>query len=643
MDDLLKYFLTFATALVLSWVLTRVMITLGPKLGMIDMPDQARRIHTRPIPRAGGVAVFIAFNIAVFCLYRFYWPEFAGNLDFHWWQGFLAGSAVLLVVGVLDDILGLSAIVKLLGQILAASMLFYFSKDSGFSQLWGLEIPAGVDWLLMVIWFVAIINAFNLIDGLDGLCSGLAIVSTIGLAASALLHNSSGDVLVMLALIGATAGFLRYNFHPARIFLGDTGSMFLGFALASISLQSVGKSTLFLSIAIPFMAAGIPIMDTLLAIWRRSMRRVIASRSADGSDKGPRIMDADKDHLHHRLLAMGLSQRRVALVLYSANSLLVLIGLFWVFQQKVSIGLFLILFFAGIYVLVRHLIHIEIWDTGRVLVQGVKRPNRNMLALFAYPLWDLVWLSLSLVLAFWLGGSVLDGMRLIDWIKLLPLWVTSAFLAMVIAKVYSRLWVYGSFRDFLILCLAMAFGVVGAFALNLALNQEQLIWMPLLRVSLLWFLFGWTGVFLVRALMQILREWMLTGANEKKLGDHYNTKRVLLYGAGDLGSLFLRQMRVINPELVAMRQVVGFIDDDVNLHNRYLQGICVLGAINDLEWLIDTHKIDEVIVTTQLFVEHERQLREVIRKKGIFLSYWKLSLDRWSASSPQDRTKTQNG
>lgn len=630
MDDLLKYFLTFATALVIAWALTRVMITLGPRLGMIDMPDQERRIHTRPIPRAGGIAVFIAFNITVFCLYRFFWPQFSGALDFHWWLGFLAGSAVLLCVGLVDDTRGLSAIVKLLGQIFAASVLFYLSKNGGFRLLWGLEIPVAIDWLLTVIWFVAIINAFNLIDGLDGLCSGLAIVSATGLAASALLRDNPGDALIMLALIGAAAGFLRYNFHPARIFLGDTGSMFFGFALAAISLKSGGKSTFFLSVAIPFMAAGIPIMDTLLAIWRRSMRRVIASRSANTTDSGPKIMGADKDHLHHRLLAMGLSQRRVALILYSVNSLLVLIGLFWVFQQKVSIGLFLILFFAGIYVLVRHLIHIEIWDTGRMLVQGLKRPNRSLLALFAYPLWDLVWLSLSLVLAFGLNGSSFSHMQLIDWIKLLPLWVTPVFLTLVITKAYSRLWIYGSFRDFLILSIAMSLGVLAALAINLILNPGTGIRLQLLRISLLWFLIGWIGVFCVRAVMQILREWMLTGANEKKLGGHYATTRLLLYGAGDLGSLFLRQMRVINPELVATRQVVGFIDDNENLHNRYLQGVRVLGALQDLERLIDTHNIDEVVVTTQLYVENEAQLQAIIRNKGIFLSYWKLSLTGWT-------------
>jgi UDP-GlcNAc:undecaprenyl-phosphate GlcNAc-1-phosphate transferase len=260
-QDMVKYLGVLLTALVVSYALTPMMIILGKRMGIVDVPDgedknNGRRVHESPTPRSGGLAVILAFNIGCLVTYFIFWPGFKGVLDMSWWSAFMWASLILVFVGLLDDKRGLSPWTKLIGQTLAASLLYYLT-GKGFDKMLGFDLPWLLDYGLTLIWFLAIINAFNLIDGLDGLCSGLAVISTLGLGASFVLRGMPGDGLIVLALTGAALGFLRYNFHPAKIFLGDTGSMFFGFALASMALATSEKSALVISLGVPFIAAGV--------------------------------------------------------------------------------------------------------------------------------------------------------------------------------------------------------------------------------------------------------------------------------------------------------------------------------------------------------------------------------------------------
>jgi UDP-N-acetylmuramyl pentapeptide phosphotransferase/UDP-N-acetylglucosamine-1-phosphate transferase len=280
---------------------------------VVDVPN-ARRAHQHPTARGGGVAVVIGAHAACLLVLLFPWPDFAGGLDFAWWQRFALASLVLFVVGVIDDVRGMKPVVKLAGQIGAALVMAL--TGTRFGALLGHQLPPALDCVLVVIWLVAIINAFNLIDGLDGLASGLAVISGLGLCGILLLQHLPGDVLILLGFVGACLGFLRYNFHPATIFLGDTGSMFLGFTLGVIALQTFNKDTFLISLTIPLMVLGIPIYDALLAFWRRSAR-LWSDERGDGAKRG--IMQPDLEHLHHRLTKSGLSTRRVAGFLYFLN------------------------------------------------------------------------------------------------------------------------------------------------------------------------------------------------------------------------------------------------------------------------------------------------------------------------------------
>lgn len=327
----LQYLLPLALALVLGWLLTPAVRLLAFKVGAMDHPDP-RKVHRGLMPRMGGLAVYLAFVITVL-LFR--------DLTAQVW-GLLAGATLIILLGVADDIKGLSPRVKLAGQVLAALVIVPFGIQVHYVtnpftgqllHLGLLSIP------LTVFWVVAVTNAVNLIDGLDGLASGVACIAALTMATVAwtqwhLLGVAGLPEMILLALtlVAATLGFLRYNFHPAKIFLGDTGSMFLGFTLAVMAITSVTKGAAAISVLIPLVILGVPIMDTLFAMVRRY-------------NKHQPIFQPDREHLHHQLMAMGLSHRQTVLVIYGISMFL---GLTAVLLNLLSSnqGMVLLLFLA---------------------------------------------------------------------------------------------------------------------------------------------------------------------------------------------------------------------------------------------------------------------------------------------------------
>ncbi|HEY2329328.1 MAG TPA: MraY family glycosyltransferase [Verrucomicrobiae bacterium] len=453
--DLDKYLLVFLTGLVVTYLLTPVVRSLAVRYGVVDKPD-ARRPHKRVTARGGGIAVVIGVQVACLMAVAFPWPKLAGGLDFDWWQKFALASLILLVVGVIDDIRGMKAAVKLGGQILAALVMWF--SGTRFGQLLGHDLPEPVDCALVVIWLVAIINAFNLIDGLDGLASGLAIISAVGLCGILLMQQVPGDVLLLLGFIGACLGFLRYNFHPASIFLGDTGSMFLGFTLGVVSLQTFNKNTFLISLTIPIMVLGIPIYDAMLAIWRRTVRSWMSGTGG--------IMQPDVEHLHHRLTKSGLNTQQVATFLYVINGALVAVGLLITLFQSHAAGIFLIALLAGVYVLMRQLAVIELRETGRALLMGLRRPTHSTFKALAYPVWDMVWLAGSLALIMWvIEDQKVDFWH--TWFVDLPVWVTPTFSLLALSRTYVTYWPRARLRDVLMVLFWLQTGIL--FSLGLAL------------------------------------------------------------------------------------------------------------------------------------------------------------------------------
>jgi len=305
--------LLFLLALALSLIATPLVSRLAVKINALDLPGE-RKLHRLPIPRLGGIAIYLAYVIALntgLLLSDELLHLFEKSLRS--WLGLLFGGSVVLALGIVDDIYELRPRTKLFFQVLAAAIVFAAGLQvtkvtnpfDGVLHLGWLSLP------VTLLWIVGITNAMNLIDGLDGLASGVALIITATILAISIMFGNMAVAVVSAILCGSTLGFLRYNFNPARIFMGDSGSMFLGFTLAVISLRGTQKSTTAVAVLIPILFFGLPIADTLLAVWRRLSR--VPAASGPGSW---RVFNADREHIHHKLINLGLSHRSAVLTLY---------------------------------------------------------------------------------------------------------------------------------------------------------------------------------------------------------------------------------------------------------------------------------------------------------------------------------------
>jgi UDP-GlcNAc:undecaprenyl-phosphate GlcNAc-1-phosphate transferase len=609
-----KYIAVFLTGLVVTYFLTPLIRAAAVRFGIVDLPG-GRRPHQRPTARGGGLAVVFGVHAACLMALAFPWPEVAGQLNLVWWQHFAAASAVLLVIGLIDDIRGLGPWPKLAGQVVAGLLISF--TGTRFGSLLGFELPGWLDAALVVVWLVAMINAFNLIDGLDGLASGLAIISAVGLGGIFVIEKLPGNVLVLLGLIGACLGFLRYNFHPATIFLGDTGSMFLGFILGVVSLQTFTKNTLILSFTIPMLVLGVPIYDTLLAIWRRSVRLWLTKGQVVKRENRSGIMQADVQHIHHRLLNAGLSTRGVATLLCGANALLVGFGLLITTFKSHGAGIFLIALLSGVYVLMRHMAAIELRDTGKVLLAGLRRPTHTALKALFYPVWDMTWMAGSLAIGMWvIEGSRVDFWH--TWFLELPVWVTPTFTLLAMSRNYVTVWTRARTRDVLELIFTLQAGLLLSLAIALVIEPAELR-RYLLRMLVVGGI-GHPAIVGCRVIYRLLEEAMVW---LKSQSDGYSeTGRVLLYGAGGRCQLFLKERGFSNSRSLDGRVIVGLLDDEPSLNFQWVQGYKVLGSLTDLPRLISRQSITGIIITAVLKPEQREAVEEIARGRGLQLTEW---------------------
>lgn len=293
-------FLPFLISFAISLILTPVVIKVGPKFGYLDIPKDNRRMHKRPMPIAGGVAIYLAATVAILVFI----PLNKNIISL------LIGSTVILISGLLDDKYSISPKAKIFFQLVAGLIIalsgsqieFFTNIISTKEVVWlkYLSIP------VTLFWICGITNTVNLIDGLDGLAAGISLISAISLMCIALKMNLLAVAIIAAAIGGGCLGFLPYNFNPAKIFMGDTGALYLGFMLSYISIQGVMKYATTLMIFVPVLVLGVPVFDTAFAMIRRYI-------------SGKKIFAADKGHLHHRLLALGLTQRQTVLILYAIS------------------------------------------------------------------------------------------------------------------------------------------------------------------------------------------------------------------------------------------------------------------------------------------------------------------------------------
>ncbi len=309
-EILYRLSIALVAALAISFLMTPIVMKMAYKVGAIDVPKDARRMHTHPIPRLGGFAIFLGFVISVL---------FFADID-RQLQGILLGAVIIVIIGVIDDITPLPALFKFAVQIIAAIVVVchgvvietianpnIFSSSEFISfGIWAYPIT--------VIWIVAVTNSVNLIDGLDGLAVGVSTIAAVSMLIIALIVTPGNLTIVLAALVGACVGFVPYNKNPAKIFMGDTGALFLGFILATVSVAGLFKYYAVITFVVPFVILGLPIFDTAFAFFRRLL-------------KGQSPMKPDRKHFHHRLIDMGLSQKQAVTFLYLISAIMGVIAI----------------------------------------------------------------------------------------------------------------------------------------------------------------------------------------------------------------------------------------------------------------------------------------------------------------------------
>ncbi|SFC29239.1 UDP-GlcNAc:undecaprenyl-phosphate GlcNAc-1-phosphate transferase [Alkalibacterium subtropicum] len=357
MFDMFVVLLVSIFTLITSLILTPIYTRLAHRWGIIDEPEpRARRIHEKRMPTMGGVTIYVSFYLAAFFLLpipdRQLIPLFTA-------------SSLIVLTGIFDDLFELSPVIKLLG-IISAAVVIYFYGDMALQTMtfpyFGTLSFGALQFPLTVLWIVGFTNAINLVDGLDGLASGISMIAltTMGIIGFFFLTIEEVSVSIMIfILVAAIAGFWPYNFHPASVFLGDTGALFLGFMIGVFSLQGLKNATL-ISLVLPIVIMGIPITDTLFAMIRRKVNK-------------QSIVAADKSHIHHRLMTLGLSHRQAVLAIYSVSAIFSIIALLYNFSTLIGSVLLTVFVIVGV------LLFVEIIG----LVKEDRRPILDKLKKFA--------------------------------------------------------------------------------------------------------------------------------------------------------------------------------------------------------------------------------------------------------------------
>jgi UDP-GlcNAc:undecaprenyl-phosphate/decaprenyl-phosphate GlcNAc-1-phosphate transferase len=344
--------ITIFLSIIVSFILTPIIKNFFEKKKILDIPYLKRKIHKRPVPRLGGIPIAIAFTLGITAAFLLV-EDFRLALTLERFQGLIIGIIMVVFLGVVDDIYELSALFKLLFQILIAMLLYYFNftTDVITHPLTGRSIILSpyINISFTILWTIGIMNAINLIDGLDGLASSISIISTLTLFIFA-INRANFDIasaFVCIALAGSLLGFINYNLPPAKIFMGDSGSLFIGFILATIGLIGFNKSSTAMTLMIPLVSLTIPIGDTLTAIIRRTLRN-------------KRIFDADKEHIHHRLLNIGLKDRQVLLILIILSIYFSIVGFLMLHLSRQASLILFAVFFISIALLIKWLKNVEI-------------------------------------------------------------------------------------------------------------------------------------------------------------------------------------------------------------------------------------------------------------------------------------------
>src|SRR5262245_33101426 len=577
-------------AAALSFGLTPLVRYVAQWVGAMDQPGE-RKIHAVPIPRLGGISVVVSGLLTILSVWEF--ERVTGGVmkvDPGVWKPVSLGGAIVFLLGVWDDIRPVPAWVKFVLQGVAAGVAIWCGiLVERVSLLGGGSIHLGMLALpLTIVWIVGITNAFNLVDGLDGLAAGLTIIAAGSIATIFFLRGNAQEALLLLILLGALLGFLPYNFNPATIFLGDSGSLTVGYILAVTAITGSQKGATTLAVMIPLLVFGLPIVDTLLAMVRRyvgSLRMLNAPKATlrERIRVAKSMFEADQKHIHHRLIALGFSHRNAVLVLYALALGLSSLALLSVLAQYRNAGIILIAIGLAMYIGIRKLGYDEIafLRTG-TLLRWYESLTFNRLFFVGF-------VDLTLTTTAYWGAFVLHYD--LPWHTELKAWYLGTFplvLVVQLACLYALGLYRGVWRAVAICDLIRIVAVVPlAVTISYIVAMVSLPPVETLRVFLLDALLLSALIVGVRSTYRVL--------DHIQQRENLTGETTLIYGAGRGGQLVLREL-MQNPGL-GLRPI-GFLDDNPRLQGRVVHGLPILGSITDLRSILDAQSIACLIVSS---------------------------------------------
>ncbi len=594
-----------ALAALLTFALTPLAKWASMGLGAIDQPGP-RKVHQEPMPRLGGIAVLLAVAVVLVAGRSGLLGPYL-RLGEPLASGIALGLVPVVAISLLDDLRGVRARWKALAHLAGALVAVHAGVILN-PQIHFLGEPIRIGLLaapLSVLWIVGVTNAFNLVDGLDGLSAGLALISAASLGAVFLVAGERVTASCVFVLAGALLGFLPFNAYPAKIFLGDTGAASVGFVLACFALKGGATLSAGFATALPLLVFGLPVAETLISMARRLVHKV--------GEHGRGVFDADRDHIHHRLLSFGIGHRQAVLILYGVGLLCALMGFVSLFLTSHQAGLLLLAALLAAFIGVRRLGYDEFALLRKGIVMKVYDAPVVGSALFAVFL-DLGLISLSYYVARGLKGDV--------WTLGTPAPGTLTLVGLLALAMIVSFWAFGLYRgtwrlaslDDVVRCgaavVASTFfvGVVSPRLLQERVGTSQLVVYALVAAGLV------CSSRLSYRLLQD-RSWKASTAG----------RPILIYGAGHAGVAALRELRR-NP--ARGMKAVGFLDDDPRLRGKTVCGLPVIGSFESLETSLGrVHAIGIALSTSKLSDERIRSIRQIAVRNSVAVYQFEIRFD----------------
>jgi UDP-GlcNAc:undecaprenyl-phosphate GlcNAc-1-phosphate transferase len=598
-------FLAVAASAILALSLTPLVRTVARRYGMVAKP-KTDRWHKQPTAMLGGVGIWLAMVVSYFVFIRPNTTQGFGHFPGSFLDVVMGASTFLFLVGLADDFLHTKPYQKLIGQVMGSAFVIYY----------GLTLPwtgySALNVALTIFWLIGITNAVNLLDNMDGLASGIAIIASGFLALSFLATGQLIEALMLLTFAGALLGFLVYNSSPASIFMGDCGSMFIGFFLASAALVNVsgGRSRSLLPVlAVPILVLFIPIFDTTFVTILRKLSGRAASQGG-------------RDHTSHRLVALGMSERHAVWMLYGLAALAGVLALL-VQEVKLDVSLAAIAGFTILLTLLGvYLAGVKVYDeTEEALAAGENSLYAFLIDLsYKRRIFEVLLDVILILLAYWCAYAVKFGAlsgsaawRL--FLRTLPVLVFVKMASFLVMGVYRGIWRYTSLDDLIGFAKAVVLSsVLSVLAVLFAFRFEGFSRTVFIIDGILMFMFLAGSRMAFRLFRQVI-----------PVARSSEGRRVLIYGAGDGGELLLREL--LNNRALKYSPV-GFIDDDPAKSGKLIHGLKVYGGNGDLTSVCRQHEVDEVLISSSRMTEERLQgLLGFCRTQNILVKRMRITIE----------------